>query len=331
MRFLAERLVESKWLSQRVFGALTVCLCLVGAACNHVEKPKSKGVIGVSVFTMSNPFFKVIADTITTEATRHGYDVVIVSGDKDVVKQQGQIHDFLVQHVAAIVLNPCDSRSIGPAIVDANRAGVPVFTCDIKCLAPEAKVVCHVATDNYAGGKMAGAAMIEALGAAGGKVLIVDHKATESCILRVKGFREAIDAYNSAGKGGKIDIVADLPGGGEKEMGYKATEDTLQAQSDLAGIFAINDPSALGSVQAIEKAGKTGRIKIIGFDGQIDGKQAIKEGKIYADPIQFPDQIAAKTVEKILAYLDGETVPAEVLIPTELYRQADGQKDAALK
>jgi ribose transport system substrate-binding protein len=317
--------------SRRVFSILYVCLCLAGAACNHVDKPKSKGVIGVSVLTLSNPFFKVIGDTITAEAAKHGYDVVVVSGDNDVVKQQNQIHDFLVQHVAAIVLNPCDSKSIGPAIGDANRAGVPVFTCDIKCLAPEAKVVCHVATDNYEGGKMAGAAMIEALGAAGGKVLIVDHKAAESCILRVKGFREAIETHNDAGKGGKIDIVADLPGGGAKEQGYRCAEDTLQAHGDLAGIFAINDPSALGAAAAVEKADKTGRVKIIGFDGQIDGKQAIKEGKIYADPIQFPDQIGAKTVEKILAYFDGETVPAEVLIPTALYRHADGQKDPALK
>lgn len=323
--------MNSRRFSRFAFAAVALCSCLIGNGCQRAGSPKSKGVIGVAVLTLSNPFFKVIGDTITAEAAKHGYDVVVVSSDNDVVKQENQIHDFLVQHVAAIVLNPCDSRSIGPAIVDANRAGVPVFTCDIKCLAPEAKVVCHVATDNYAGGKMAGDALIEALGPAGGKTLIVDHKLAESCIMRVKGFREVVEAHNKTAKGGTIQIVADLPGGGEKERGYKCAEDTLQAHPDLAAIFAINDPSALGAVAAVEKAGKTGRVKIIGFDGQIDGRQAIKEGKIYADPIQFPDKIGAKTVAMIVAYFDGESVPAQVLIPTALYRQTDGQKDPSLK
>jgi ribose transport system substrate-binding protein len=72
------------------------------------------------------------------------------------------------------------------------------------------------------------------------------------------------------------------------------------------------------------------KIKIVGFDGQIDGKQAIRDGKIYADPIQFPKRIGSETVSAILKYLDGEEVPSELLIPTELYRQADGKADTSL-
>ena len=99
----------------------------------------------------------------------------------------------------------------------------------------------------------------------------------------------------------------------------------MQAHGDLSGIFAINDPSALGAVAAVEKAGKADQIKIIGFDGQSDGKKAIKEGKIYADPIQFPDQIGTKTMQTILSYFEGDRVPAEILIPTALYRKADAK------
>jgi ribose transport system substrate-binding protein len=98
----------------------------------------------------------------------------------------------------------------------------------------------------------------------------------------------------------------------------------------LNGIFAINDPSALGCYAALENAGMVDKIKIVGFDGQIDGKRAIRDGKIYADPIQFPVRIGEETVAAILKYLNGEEVPAELLIPTELYRQADGKADASL-
>jgi ribose transport system substrate-binding protein len=208
---------------------------------------------------------------------------------------------------------------------------MPVFTCDIKCLSPEAKVVAHVATDNYQGGRLAGEAMIEALGNAGGKIAILDHKPAESCLLRVKGFKEVIDAHNTAGKGGRIEIVAELPSEGSKERGFRSAEDCLQSHGDLVGVFAINDPAALGARAAIEKAGKGDQIKLIGFDGQSDGKQAIKEGKIYADPIQFPDQIGVRTMQTIAAYFDGEKVPAEILIPTSLYRTADAVKDPTLR
>ena len=118
-------------------------------------------------------------------------------------------------------------------IQEANAAGIAVFTCDIKCLAPDAKVVSHIATDNYQGGKLAGEAMIEALGKSGGKIVILDFKQAESCILRVKGFKEVIDAHNAKSPDSKIQIAAELPGDGQKDKGFKTTEDALQAHSDL--------------------------------------------------------------------------------------------------
>ena len=276
---------------------------------------------------MTNPFFKEIADTLADEAGKHGYRVVAVSGDNDPARQQNQVKDFLVQKVSALVLCPCDSMAVGPVIKEANDAGVPVFTADIKSLAPGAKVVCHVATDNYEGGKQAARAMIEALGEAGGKIVVLDFKRVESCILRVKGFKEVLDAHNQGRKAGKVTIVAELPGEGQKDIGYKAAEDALQAYPDLAGIFAINDPSALGAYAALEKAKKADQVKLIGFDGQPEGKQAIRDGKIYADPIQHPDKIGRTTAQMIVRYFRGEDVPPEVLIPTNLYRRADAEKN----
>ncbi len=290
---------------------------------------KAQGTIGVSLLTLDNPFFKVIGDNITAEGRKRGYDVIVVSGDKDVAKQGNQIKDFIVKKVSAIVLSPCDSKSIVPVIQEANAAGIPVFTVDIPCNEPGVKIVTQIATDNYGGGKEAGRAMIEALGEAGGKIAVLHFKQAESCLLRVKGFREAINAHNAGGKA-QIDIVTELESGGAKDMGYKAAEDALQAHADLRGIFAINDPAALGARAALEKAGKT-QVLIVGFDGQPEGKQAIKDGKIYADPIQFPDKMGVQIVDAIIRHSKGETLPPQMLIPTSLYRRADAQKDPELK
>ena len=302
-----------------------------GQNINSQGESEKKGTIGVSVLTLGNPFFNVIAEGVKDEAANHGYDVVVVDGDRDVQKQANQIDDFLTKGVAAIILNPCDRQSIGPAIEKANRAGVPVFTCDLKCVAEGAEVVSHVGSDNLQGGKLAGEAMIEALGEQGGKVLVVHFPQANSCQLRVQGFEEVIGAYNQGLSTGLIEVVAQLDGGGVRDEGYKVTEDTLQAHPDLRGIFAINDPSGLGARAALEKAGKQDQVVIVAFDGQPEGKQAIKDGKIFADPIQFPGLIGRKTVELMMDYFAGVVVEEEVLIPTELYKQEDGLNDPSLK
>ena len=315
-----------KMLGKALVLAGGAALLFAGAAAGN----DSKGTIAISVLTTTNPFFNVITENLADEAAKHGYEVLSASGDFDVAKQHNQVKDFIIKKVTAIVLCPCESKAIGPAIKEANEAGIPVFTADIACLAPDAEVVSHVATDNLGGGREAGKAMIEALGEAGGKVVILDFKSAESCLLRVQGFKEVIGTHNRKHPDQRISIVMELPGEGKRELGYKTTEDAIQAHPDLAGIFAINDPSALGARAALEKAGKADQVKIIGFDGQPEGKQAIKEGKIYADPIQFPDQIGRKTMQAILAYLNGEEVEPEILIPTRLYRQSDAEKDPEL-
>jgi len=291
--------------------------------------PNQQGTIGVSLLTLKNPFFKVIGDHITTEGKKVGFETIVLSADEDVAKQSNQVKDFIVQKVSAIVLSPCESKSIVPVIQEANQAGIPVITVDIPCNEPGVEILTQVATDNFGGGREAAKAMIEALGEAGGKVAILHYKQAESCRLRVEGFRSIIDQYNLAAEG-QIDIAMELESGAARDLGYKAAEDAIQATPELRGIFAIIDPAALGARAALEKAGKAEQIKIVGFDGQPEGKQAIKDGKIFADPIQFPDRMGIEVVRSIVAHSKGEEVPAEQLIPTSLYRQADAMNDPSL-
>jgi ribose transport system substrate-binding protein len=290
----------------------------------------TKGVIGFSALTLTNPFFKIIADSLTEAAESHGFVVSIDDADLDVNTQAKHIDSYIARKVVAIVINPADRVAIGPAIKSANEAGIPVFTNDLQCVAEDVEIAGHIGTDNFQGGRLAGQAMIEAVGDGGGKVLILHFAQANSCVLRVRGFYEVIDEYNSEHPDGTMDIVSELDGGGLRDQGFKATSDALQAHPDLDAIFAINDPSALGAVKALEQAGKQGQVTVIGFDGQIEGKQAIKDGLIYADPIQFPVKMGQRTVENIVKYLEGEEFTEMELIPTALYRHADGMKDPEL-
>jgi ribose transport system substrate-binding protein len=322
-----------------LFRVLTLAMVfmLVGCGDKPVPTPpvkdksgaaKQRGVIGLSVLTMANPFFKEIADTMRDEAAKHGYELAVVSADFDVNKQQNQVKDFIVRKVAAIVLTPANSRAIGTAIKEANAAGIPVFTADIAAIGEGIDVLSHIATDNFAGGQQAAIAIVEAIGGRG-KIAILDHPEVESVMLRTKGFKEKLAELNKVA-GNNVEIVATLPGGGDREKSFKATLDLLQSNADLAGVFAINDPSALGAVGALESVDKLGAVKVVGFDGMLEGKKAIRAGKMYADPIQFPDKIARQTVRAIVSHFDGEKVERQTLIPTALYRKIDAEQDKAL-
>lgn len=315
--------------------ALLMAAALLGAGgCGRESDPAattdgpetSRGTIGLSVLTLQNPFFQVIADSMRDEAARHGYEVMVVSGELDPAAQDNQVNDFIVRGVSAIVLTPCDSEAIGQAISRATNAGIPVFTADIACTADDARdlVVTHVATNNYLGGRLAARAMIEALDNEG-KVAVLSHPTVESALERVRGFHDELAEQQSP-----IQVVGEWAGLGTRDASLNVAQEVLQAHPDLAGFFCINDPSALGARAALEIANKTDQVTLVGFDGQPEGKLAIRDGKIFADPIQFPDRIGRETVRAIIAYFEGGDVPEEILIEPELYYQADAMEDPEL-
>ncbi len=317
------------WTHLHRLSVLTALLVFMG--CNETtdEPVAEKPVIGVSVMTSSNPFFMKLGGTLREEAAKLGYETLLVSGDYDVSKQRNQVSDFIVQGVDAIVLCPVDSRGIVTAIKEANEAGIPVFTSDLTVISDEVDVVSHIATDNYQAGRVAGEAIVEAVGRSG-KIGILDFAQAESVILRTRGFLDALEELRQS-TGVELEVVSRLPGGASRDISYRAMQDMIQAHPDLLGVFAINDPSALGAVAALEEAGMMDQVKVISVDGQPEGRKAVRDGKIYADAIQHPDLIAKKTVEILDKYMQGEEVPAEVLIPTDLYRMADALQDSTIQ
>ena len=108
---------------------------------DSASAPAKQGTIGVSLLTLKNPFFKVIGDHITEEGQKVGYDTIVLSADEDVAKQSNQVKDFIVKKVSAIVLSPCESKSIVPVIQEANQAGIPVITVDIPCNEPGVEIL----------------------------------------------------------------------------------------------------------------------------------------------------------------------------------------------
>ena len=278
-------------------------------------KVEIKGKIGVTSMDLTNPFFKLISNVMTEEAAKVGYEVISTDGNNDPAKQNSQLSDFVAQGVAAIFLNPVDSKAAGEGVKKAHAAGIPVFTFDVQVTDAEAKdmITSHIGSDNFQGGQLAGESMMKAVGDTG-RIAIISYPEVTSCILRVDGFKDHLKKHNS-----RLTIVTELSGKGNRNDGYAVATDILQAHPDIVGIFAINDPSGLGAHAAVHKAKKTGQITIVAFDASPAGKQAVFEKKLYDSPQQFPRKMAKGTVEAFVKHLEGEAVEKKIFIPCKHY------------
>ncbi|MCW5965032.1 MAG: substrate-binding domain-containing protein [Bryobacterales bacterium] len=284
-----------------------VSLLLLAAACNHPGD--NRKTIAISLLTKEHVFYQNLQAAMEKAADREGYRLIFTSGEWSLAKQQEHIENFIVQRVDAIVVCPVNSKAIGPSIEEANVAGIPVFTADIR--AESGKVVSHVGSDNYQGGRLAGEFLAKALRGTG-KVAIIEQPVIESTLERVRGFEDAVKDHPG------IEVVAKLNGDGVRDRSMKVAEELLRGFRDVQGIFAINDSTALGVLSALESLGRNDVI-VVGFDGDPEALAVLEQGSpLKADIEQYPAEIGFTVIDVIHRHLNGEQVPEAIPIRVTL-------------
>lgn len=305
--------------AMRNFIILSISFAILLSGCSRRAENAPK-VIGVSLLTRAHVFYKDLEEGLHSEAQKDGFELSITSGDFDPSKQSSQIEDFITRHVDAIIVCPVDSRGIGPAIQKANAAGIPVFTADIAAL--EGTVVCHVASDNVQGGRLAGEYLGKLLGGKG-KVAIIGQPTVTSVLDRTQGFKDAIAKFPG------ISVVAEVNGEGRRDKAIEVASDILQGHPDLQGIFGINDDSALGALDAVQQYNRKD-VAIIGYDATPPAADAIVRGTaLKADVVQYPVKIGVQTIARIKDYFSGTTPPGVVPVEVGIVDQASLSKSAS--
>jgi ribose transport system substrate-binding protein len=288
---------------------------LILAACSleppEWAKPKKKGnlediKIGLSVSTLNNPFFVSLKNGVVKEAKKQGMDVVIVDAQNDSAKQVNDVEDLLQQGVDVLLINPTDSAAISTAVQSANNIGIPVVTLDRS--ADKGKVETLVASDNVKGGEMAADYIFEKLGE-GAKVAELEGTPGASATReRGKGFHNVADQ--------KLDVAAKQSADFDRTKGLNVMENLLQGNSDIKAVFAHNDEMALGAIQAINSSGRD--VLVVGFDGNEDAVNAVKEGKLAATVAQQPELIGELAVKAASDVLKGKKVEENIAAPLKL-------------
>ena len=271
----------------------------------------AKDAIALVISTLDNPFFVTLKEGAEKQAKALDYDLVVLDSQNDPAKELANVEDISVRGVKVLLINPTDSDAVGNAIAVANQKKLPVITLDRA--ANKGQVVSHIASDNTAGGEMAGNYIAEKLGK-GAKIIQLEGIAgTSAARERGAGFAKAAQAHD-------FKILASQPADFDRSKGLNVMENLLTAQPEVQGVFAQNDEMALGALRAIQAAGKKDLV-LVGFDGTDDGVKAVKGGKMAATIAQQPEKIGEIGVQTADKVLKGEKVEASIPVELKIINQ----------
>ena len=273
---------------KKALALLLATILVVGTCvgCNASEEVGGKTKIGLVISTLNNPFFVTLKEGAEAKAQELGYELIVLDSQNDPGKEYSNVEDLLTKNVSVILINPTDSDAVGNAVKAANKKDVPVVTLDRG--ASSGEVVVHIASDNVAGGKMAGEYIIKELDGKGKVVEIEGIAGTSAARDRGKGFNDAIG-------GSDIKVVAKQTADFDRTKGLSVMENILQAQPEIDAVFAHNDEMALGALQAIKASGRS--ILVVGFDATDDAVKAVEDRRMAATVAQQPEKIGAMGVD----------------------------------
>lgn len=298
---------------KKLFSILLAMVLVVGILAGCQKQQEDAGgetkeevkKIGLVLSTLNNPFFVTLKEGAEAKAKELGYELVVLDSQDDPSKEIANVEDLTTRGVSLILINPTNSDAVVNAIQTANNAKIPVITLDRAANGGE--VIAHIASDNVAGGKMAGEYILEKLGSKGKVVELEGIPGSSAAKDRGQGFNDSI-------KGSEVQVVAKQAADFDRTKGLSVMENILQAQPEINAVFAHNDEMALGALKAIEASGK--QIMVVGFDATDDAVKSVNEGKMAATVAQQPEKIGSLGIENADKVIKGENV--EKFIPVEL-------------
>ncbi|MGX2947479.1 ribose ABC transporter substrate-binding protein RbsB [Frederiksenia canicola] len=267
----------------------------------------AKDTIALAISTLDNPFFVTLKEGAEKKAKDLGYELVVLDSQNDPAKELANVEDVTVRGAKVLLINPTDSEAVGNAVAMANKKNIPVITLDRG--ANKGSVVSHIASDNIAGGKMAGDFIAEKVGKNAKVIQLEGIAGTSAARERGEGFKQAVAAN-------QFDLLASQPADFDRTKGLNVMENLLASHGAAKAVFAQNDEMALGALRAIKAAGKD--IIVVGFDGTDDAVKAVQGGKLAATIAQQPEKIGELGVETADKVLKGEKVEAQVPVPLKV-------------
>ena len=289
---------------------------LLVSGCARSEKK----VVGVVPKGANHIFWQTVHAGALKAAEEYGFEVEWNAPTLEIdSSRQIEIVDSMVnKHLAGIVLAPVDKKALVAVVERAAAAGIPVSIFD-SALDSNMKVS-FVATNNEEGGRMAARRLAEVIGGKGKVAVIGFMPGSASTMEREHGFQDEMRKNFPA-----VNVVAMQFGMADRAKSMAATENILTAHPDLAGLFADNESSLAGTVQALKGRGAK-HVKLVGFDASDQLIGDLKAGFIDSLVVQNPFRMGYEATKAIGQKLKGETPSANVDSGATLVKLADLEK-----
>ncbi|WP_059287477.1 ribose ABC transporter substrate-binding protein RbsB, partial [Aquitalea magnusonii] len=268
--------------------------------------------VGLAVSTLNNPFFVSLRKGAEDEAQKDGIKLITVDAQDDPAKQQASVEDLIQKKVNVILINPTDSSAVANVVKEATGKGIKVVSLDRSVNGAE--VSAHIASDNVAGGKMAGEFLLQKLGGKGRIVELEGIAGSSAARERGEGFHKVVD-----GKA-EVKLLAKQPADFDRAKGLTVMENIIQGNKDIQGVFAHNDEMALGALKAIQAAGLK-NVVVVGFDATADAVAAVKAGTLAATVQQQPELIGQYGIQTAKKLAAGQSVDKFIPVPLNLIKQ----------
>jgi len=295
---------------KRIFALLLVLtVAFTFVACGNQAKPgneaKKKEVL-VILKNNTAPFFISVAEGAKAAGEKLGVNVTVKTpvetAEGSGNEQQTQLaEEALVTKPDCVVMCPVDSEAIIPAMQKLKSANIPVVNLNTR-IADPSMYKTFVGLENFNQGYDTCKALIEGMGGKGTMFIIEGSTGAQTSIDRVKGALAAIKEYPD------VKVVAQQSANYSRAEALNVVQNLLQSYPDVNAIFCCNDEMALGSVEAVDAAGKTGQILISGQDANDDACQAIRAGKIYVTSFGNPYMQGYTAVQAAVDVINGKDV-----------------------
>jgi ABC-type sugar transport system substrate-binding protein len=316
----------------RTFLLLILSLLLLGSSCKNKAATDQPKKIAVVVSTLNNPWFVFLAQKATIKAKELGYEAKIFDSQNNTALETEHFENALASGFDAILFNPTDAEGSVANVMRAKAASVPVFCMDREVNTTEG-ATSQILSDSYSGCVAIGRYFVEKLNKQGKYVELLGLVSDNNTWNRSKGFHSLVDNYPG------LQMVAQQSADFDRNKAMEVLESILQANPDIDAVFCGNDAMAMGAYQALIAAGKANRVKVFGFDGAEDAVEAIKNGKVEATAMQFPQVMAETAAMYADAYFKGKRdFPKKMPVAVELVTQnnvgdyiAYGKKEVAQK
>lgn len=238
----------------------------------------------------------------------------------DASRQIEIVESMVNRRLAGIALAPVDKRALVAVVERAANAGIPVAIFD-SGIDTEQRIT-YVATNNEEGGRMAARRLGEILGGRGKVAVVGFMPGSASTMEREFGFQDEIRKRFPA-----IEVLGVQYGMADRAKAMAITENLLTANRDLAGLFADNESSTAGAVQAL-KSRNARHVKLVAFDSSDQILADLKAGWIDSLVVQNPFRMGYESVKAIGLKLRGEQPPALLDSGATLVRAEDLEKPA---